>query len=69
MRRAIFEWTVLAVCFAVALAGLTQLFHEEAYACFGLCGDICDGVPGTTQCNCSHTAPPCIVRTCATCPI
>jgi len=50
MNRYKIEIAILVIGFVVGIAGLMQVFHEEAYAVY-----ICDN-PGT--CDCSEQVPP-----------
>jgi hypothetical protein len=58
----------IAIAMIVAVLALVQLTTEQAYACFGYCAIICDGVPASTQCNCTNPGVnQCHVSTCGAC--
>jgi len=67
MKRFKKEWLLLAVAIVIAVAGLLQFFHEEAYA-IGYCNDTnCrPACSSLTHCLCQDGLT---VTTCATwCP-
>ncbi len=49
MKRFHIEWLLIAISFVVIVAGLVQLFHEEAYAigaCYNSCQCVNQSCPG-----------------------
>ncbi len=68
MKRFRVEWLILVVGFAVAIMGLVQLFHEEAYAVGACNAQNCPDDPlcMEVRCVCNGQIYTCGSNPCAT---